>query len=87
MKRCLIKQKELLLVDANLELGVISPYKVRLDEGGEVTRIILVATNIGLYPLSDLTMEYVYSNDVKLASKHSHSPKRRSNFPQELRHN
>lgn len=28
LKRCLIKQKELLLVDSNIELGVIAPYKV-----------------------------------------------------------
>lgn len=31
LKRCLIKQKELLLVDSNVEMGVISPYKVALN--------------------------------------------------------
>jgi hypothetical protein len=87
LKRCLIKQKELLLVDSNIELGVIAPYKVSSHEPGEFTRVVMVLTNIGLYPISNVTLEYVYSNDVLLSSRNSHTPKYRTSYPQELRNN
>lgn len=48
---------------------------------------MLVLTNIGLYPITSVTLEYVYSNDVLLAAKNSHAPKYRSVFGQEVRNN
>jgi hypothetical protein len=68
-------------------VGVISPYKVALSERGETTMLVMVFTNIGLHPVANITLEYVYSNDVALFARHTHAPKSLTTFPGELRNN
>jgi hypothetical protein len=68
------------LVDNNIELGIISPYKVGIQDPSEFTRVMIVITNIGLYSITNASLEYVYSNDITLISKYNNGGKYRTSF-------
>jgi hypothetical protein len=72
-------------VDNNIEVGVISPHKVSQQDPAEFTRVVLVLTNIGLYSITNVSLDYVYSNDVNLTSKGG--GKYRTCFSEEIRNN
>ena len=42
----------------------------------------MVITNIGLHPITDISLEYIYSNDVSLFGRQGHSPKGITRFNQ-----
>jgi hypothetical protein len=50
-------------------MGVISPYKISSRDPNNFTRLIIVLTNIGQYPLTKITLDYIYSNDISLNGK------------------